>query len=146
MSATMSSEDRELLRDSQRHICEKLGDHWAMLTIKDGEGTIWDNSTISDSEYNSQPTRPILLGLSFCPFCGRRLGSADAATVAVTDAIRIALKDAKAAANLEVDREKWLTANSLVQYLDVDGLDLVQVVITQPWLARRYTPTPQQTP
>lgn len=145
MSAPMSSEDSELLSDSQRHICDKLGDHWAMLTIKDGVGTIWDNSTISDSEYNSQPASPILLGLSFCPFCGLRLGSADAATVAVTDTIRIALLDAMTAANLEVDREKWLTAESLRYYLDIVGLDLVQVVITQPWLARRYTPTPQQT-
>jgi hypothetical protein len=126
------------------HQCDKAQEQHVMYrTIQIGENDSlpWIMLNTDRPERHQRCAQAV----QYCAFCGLRLGSADAATVAVTDAIRNALIDAMAAANLEVDREKWLTADSLRHYLDLEGLDLVQVVITQPWLARRYTPTPQQT-
>ncbi len=73
----------ELLKDSERHFCETLQDHWTMITVKDGEAVLWDNST-GNPEGPPAKLEAMVIGIAYCPYCGRGLGPTNPINMALT--------------------------------------------------------------
>jgi hypothetical protein len=80
----------ELLSESERHTCPTLQDHWTMITVKDGNGTIWNNA-FGNPEGPAESLTPMIFDLRFCPFCGERFGEPDEITKAVIEVLEGAL-------------------------------------------------------
>ncbi len=63
---------QEMLTDCERHLCTVLQDHWTMITLKDGQAVLWDNST-GDPQGPLVKLESLVVGITYCPFCGLKL-------------------------------------------------------------------------
>ena len=74
MPSEFQKEMDELLQDSERHMCATLQDHWSMITIKNGNATIWNNA-LGNPQGEAEILMPIIFDIKFCPFCGKQLST-----------------------------------------------------------------------
>lgn len=121
----------------ERHSCKYLEDHWTMITEKDGEATLWGNSTGNPQSDEIPELKALVAGIRFCPYCGERFGNADEATDEIEDELRSALMCVENVGYRNMSEVSVLRARDIYHAL-LNGD--IQIVILNPALRERFTP------